>query len=183
MPGLNISKKPSDGVRGDEAFRDHGLKTMLVATDRGCVAAVRRSAGRPSTLTPVFAEAPQPRSGGSLRPLQRALKCLRRPPAANDLQPLYGAKELCDRRSRPFALTTGRNVASWICRHSQQEDRHHAQLRTFHLDAGKRRPEFRSPRYFTSAQRSARLSGRNDCQKGQKGRKPWPAPSGGTAPR
>jgi hypothetical protein len=43
-----------DGVRGDEAFRDHGLKTMLVATDRGCGAAVRRSAGRPSTLTPRF---------------------------------------------------------------------------------------------------------------------------------
>jgi hypothetical protein len=56
-------------------------------------------------------------------------------------------------------LTTGRNVASWIGRHSQQEDRHHAQPRTIHLDAGKPRPEFRSPRYSASAQRSARLSG------------------------
>src|SRR5258708_33210493 len=52
--------------------------------------------------------------------------------AANDLHRLYGAQELSDRRWCPFALTTGRNVVSWIGRHSQHEDRHHAQLRTIH---------------------------------------------------
>jgi hypothetical protein len=56
-------------------------------------------------------------------------------------------------------LTTGRNVVSWICRHSQEEDRHHAQPRTSDLDTGKRRPEFRSPRYSALAQWSARLPG------------------------
>ncbi len=55
-----------------------------------------------------------------------------RPRAANDLHRLYGAKELCDRRWCPFALTSGRNVVSWIGRHSQHKDRHHAQPRTFH---------------------------------------------------
>jgi len=126
---------------------------MKNARHRPRHAGLRRLVGRWLVFTPRFAEAPQPRSGGPLRPLQRVLECHRCPPAANDLHPLYGAQELCDRRRCPFALTAGRNVASWICRHSQDEDRHHAQLRTIHLDIGKRRPEFRSPKYSASARR------------------------------
>jgi hypothetical protein len=67
--GLEDTEEAFDGVRGDEALRDHGLETMPVTTDGGCGAALRCLVGRSLAFTPRFAEAPQPQGGGPSRPL------------------------------------------------------------------------------------------------------------------